>query len=355
MQPIRGFEWNEVVKKGYKIGITVAVLVVFHAAILLAGFLAPYGYATQDRELPFAPPTGIHFVDAAGKWHARPFVYALAYDPSNPNTYQRDTSRQYPVHFLVRGERYKLAGSFTSRWHFFGVDEPGRVFLMGTDAFGRDQFSRFLYGGQLSLLAGLLAAVLSVAIGIAVGGIAGFYGGWIDDVLMRGGELFLALPWLYLLFAVRAALPLHVSQAQVFLLLVCVVGLIGWARPARLIRGVALSARERNSVLAARGFGASDFYLLRRHVLPEAYGVILTQLTLLIPQYILAEVTLTFLGLGVGEPMPSWGSLLTSLQQYYVLSSYWWMFLPAVLLIPLFLAYYAAADAVQERLKSATL
>ncbi|MGB6360128.1 MAG: ABC transporter permease, partial [Candidatus Acidiferrales bacterium] len=174
-------------------------------------------------------------------------------------------------------------------------------------------------------------------------------------VLMRGGELFLALPWLYLLFAVRAALPLQVAQWQVFLLLVVVIGLIGWARPARLIRGIVLSAKERNFVTAARAFGASDAYLLRRHVLPQAYGVMLTQMTLLVPQYILAEVTLTFLGLGVGEPMPSWGSLLASLQQYYVLASYWWMFLPALLLIPVFLAYYAAADALQERVKSVAL
>ena len=141
-------------------------------------------------------------------------------------------------------------------------------------------------------------------------------------------------PWLYLLFAVRAALPLHISEWQVFLLLVAVIGLIGWARPARLIGGVVLSAKERNFVIAARGFGASDAYLLRRHVLPQTGGVVLTQMTLLIPQYVLAEVTLTFLGLGAGEPMPSWGSLLSSLQQYYVLSSYWWMCLPALLLVP---------------------
>jgi len=259
------------------------------------------------------------------------------------------------VHVFVEGAPYKVAGLFTAHAHLFGVDEPGRIFLMGSDSLGRDQLARFLFGGQLSLLAGVLAAVLSLSLGVVVGGIAGFYGGWIDDVLMRGGELFLALPWLYLLFAVRAALPLQVSQGQVFLLLVGVVGLIGWARPARLIRGVTLSARERHFVTAARGFGASSFYLVRRHVMPEAYGVILTQITLLVPQYILAEVTLTFLGLGVGEPMASWGTLLSSLQQYYVLSSYWWMFLPAVLLIPLFLAYYAAADAVQERLKSIAL
>ena len=116
-----------------------------------------------------------------------------------------------------------------------------------------------------------------------------------------------------------------------------------------------LSAKERSFVLAARGFGASDVYLLRRHILPQTYGIVLTQMALLIPQYVLAEVTLTFLGLGVSEPMPSWGSLLSSLQQYYVLSSYWWMFLPAILLIPIFLAYYTAADALQERWKSVSL
>lgn len=341
--------------KNRKLVLVLSVLALSHAVVLFAGFIAPYGYATQNRDCPFAAPTSIHSVDSTGKWHIRPFVYALKVDASNSSACQVDTRARYPLEFLVEGAPYKLAGLIPSRMHLFGVSEPGQIFLMGTDTYGRDQFSRFLFGGQLSLLAGLLAAALSVLLGVVVGGIAGFYGGWIDDVLMRGGELFLALPWLYLLFAVRAALPLHISQAQVFLMLVAVVGVIGWARPARLIRGVVLSARERNSVLAARGFGASDFYLMRRHVLPEAYGIVLTQITLLIPQYILAEVTLTFLGLGVGEPMPSWGSLLSALQQYYVISTYWWMFLPAVLLIPLFLAYYAAADAIQERLKSIAL
>jgi peptide/nickel transport system permease protein len=139
------------------------------------------------------------------------------------------------------------------------------------------------------------------------------------------------------------------------LLLISVIGLIGWARPARLVRGAVLSAKERYFVLAARGFGGSDLYLLRRHVLPQTYGIILTQLALLIPQYILAEVTLTFLGLGVSEPMPSWGSLFAPLQRYSVLASDWWLFLPALILIPLFLTYYAAADAAQERQKSVML
>ncbi|MGH9727699.1 MAG: ABC transporter permease [Candidatus Acidiferrales bacterium] len=342
-------------KNRHKLWGALILLAGLHGLVLFAGFFAPYGSAAQDRELPFAPPTRIHFVDAHGKFHARPFVYGLKDDPRIPGAFAADSTRVYPLHFFVQGSSYKIGGMFPSRLHFVGVSAPGRIFLLGSDGYGRDQFTRFLYGGQISLAAGLIAAALSVPLGVIIGALAGFYGGWIDDVLMRGGELFLALPWLYLLFAVRAELPLHVAQWQVFLLLIAVIGLVGWARPARLIRGVVLSAKERNFVVAARSFGASDAYLLRRHVLPQTYGVILTQAALLVPQYVLAEVTLTFLGLGVGEPMPSWGSLLASLQQYYVLSSYWWMFLPAALLIPVFLAYYMAADALQERLKTVPL
>jgi peptide/nickel transport system permease protein len=322
---------------------------------LFAGFFAPYDFAAQDRDAPFAPPTGIHFVDSSGSFHVRPFVYGPRDSSQSAVNGTADSQQLYPLRWFVRGAPYKIAGVFASQVHLFGVANPTRIFLMGSDAYGRDQFSRFLYGGQISMLAGLIAALLSVSIGVFAGGIAGFYGGWIDEILMRGGELFLALPWLYFLFAVRAALPLHISQWQVFLLLISVMGLIGWARPSRLIRGVVLSAKERNFVLAARGFGASDAYLLRRHVLPQTYAVLLTQITLLVPQYVLAEVTLTFLGLGVGEPMPSWGALLSSLQQYSVLSSYWWMFLPALLLIPLFVVFYAAADALQELHKSVPL
>src|SRR5712692_9452764 len=219
----------------------------------------------------------------------------------------------------------------------------------GFSCSGRDQFSRFLYGGRISIVAGWLAAGLSLALGALIGSLSGFYGKALDQILMRGGELFLALPWLYLLFAVRAFLPLQITPARAFLLVVAVIGLVGWARPARLVRGVVLSAKERNFVLAARGFGASDFYLLRRHILPQVSGVLLTQAALLVPQFILAEVTLSFLGLGVGEPAPSWGNMLASLQEYHVLASYWWMYLPAAALVPLFLGYQLLADALHER------
>jgi len=338
-----------------KLQMALLALGCFHGFVLFAGFFAPYDFSAQDREHSYAAPTRLHFVDAQGHFHLRPFVCGGATEADDLAGNLSDGTSIYAVHFLVRGAPYKIAGIIPARLRLFGVAEPGRVFLIGTDGYGRDQLSRFLYGGQISLLAGLLAAFLAVSLGAVIGALAGFYGGWVDESLMRVAELFLASPWLYLLFAVRAALPLHVPEWQIFILLVGVLGFLGWARPARLVRGVVLSAKERNFVVAARGFGASDTHILRRHVLPQTYGLLLTQVALLVPHYILAEVTLSFLGLGVGEPVPSWGSLLSQLQQYFVLASYWWMFLPALLLVPLFLAYYAIANALQELFQPVTL
>jgi peptide/nickel transport system permease protein len=317
-----------------------AALAISHAVVLLAGFFAPYDFASQNRLLPFSPPTKIHFVDAQGKLHIRPFVYRWKPLEGTVTGYTEDRDVAYAIRFFVSGARYETLGIFGSRRHLFGTDEPARIFLLGSDAYGRDQFSRLLYGGQISLFAGLLATVISLTLGVIVGASAGYFGGWIDDALMRGAEVFLALPWLYLLFAVRAFLPLHITPDQVFTLLIAVIGVIGWARPARLIRGVALSAKEREYVLAAKGFGASDLYILRRHILPQISSVALTQAALFVPRYVLAEVALSFVGLGVTEPAPSWGNMLASLQQFYVIETYWWMLLPAIILIPVFLAYY---------------
>ncbi len=329
--------------------VPLACLAIVHLAVLLAGFIAPYDYAAQDRELPYAPPARIHFFDAQGQFHLRPFVYAREERVGEFRVYQERISQRYPVHFFVHGAAFRLAGILRTDRHAFGVDSPAHISLMGTDGYGRDVFSRVVYGGQISLLAGVLATGLSLLSGAGLGTLAGFYGGWIDAAIMRLAELFLALPWLYLLFAVRAFLPLHISPQEAFLLVIAVIGVVGWARPARLVRGVVLSARERGYVLASRGFGASDFHILRHHIFPQTSGVILTQAALLIPQYILAEVTLSFLGLGVGEPVPSWGSMLASLQQYHVLASCWWMFFPGLVLIPVFMSYSRLSHVLQER------
>ncbi|HEV2489207.1 MAG TPA: ABC transporter permease [Candidatus Acidoferrales bacterium] len=336
-----------------KLWTLVALLGAVHILLIFPGFFAPYDYSAQNRELSYAPPSRIHFFDSPGKFHCRPFVYAMKQGGKTSDSFSEDFVRAYPIQFFVSGAPYSILGMFTSRRHLFGVGAPASISLMGTDEFGRDEFSRVLYGGRISLLAGIVATLVSLSLGAVLGTLAGFYRGWLDVLLMRGVELFLALPWLYLLLTVRAALPLHISTVQTFLVLVAVLGMVGWARPARLVRGVVLSAKERNYVRSARGFGASDFYLLRRHIAPQLSSVLLTQVALLVPQYILAEVTLSFLGLGVSEPVPSWGNLLACLQQYSVLASYWWMLFPMLMIVPLFAGYQALAGELARRSSAA--
>jgi peptide/nickel transport system permease protein len=324
------------------------VLVALHALVVFAGFFAPYDPTEQDRKNVYLPPMRLHFVDHQGHFHVRPFAYALKLAEGSFDQYEEDPTPALRLEFMVGGANYRLLGLLPSRLHLFGA-EGGRIYLLGSDGYGRDQLSRFLYGGRVSLFAGLLGAGVTVLLGLCVGAAAGYYGGWKDDLLMRLAELFLALPWLYLLFALRAFLPLAVGPLEAFLLIIAVLGAVGWARPARLVRGVVLSAKERDFVRAARGFGATDGYLLRRHILPATSSVLLTQAAILVPQFILAEMTLSFLGLGVPEPVPSWGNLLSSLQQYSVLVSYWWMYLPALIMLPFFLGYLGLGSELQER------
>jgi peptide/nickel transport system permease protein len=328
--------------------VLIGLLVGLHAMILFAGLLNPYDPAAQNRDFPYAPPVRVHFVDARG-FHLRLFVYLQA---AGGDGYREDLRHAYPVHFLTRGSAYRILGVFNSNLHLLGVDEPARIFLLGTDAYGRDEFSRLLQGGQISLAAGLLATLLSLVAATVIGTISGYYGKWIDELLMGSAELLLSLPWLYFLLIVRALLPLHVSPTATFMLLIAVIGLIGWARPARLVRGIVLSARTHDYVLVARGFGGSDFYLLRRHILPQTFGVLLTQAALLVPQYVAAEVTLSFFGLGVSEPTPSWGNMLSVLQQYSVLVSYGWLLAPAVALVVTSVMYWLLADIIRDWLQS---
>jgi peptide/nickel transport system permease protein len=319
------------------------VLGALHAMVACAGFLAPYDPVQQDREHPYLPPMRVHVVDQSGHPHLRPFFYAARVREGSFDQFDEDTGKGFPLRFFVTGAQYRLLGFLPCRVHLFGT-EGTRVYLLGSDGFGRDQFSRILYGGQVSLLSGLLGAGFTLFFGAMIGTAAGFYGGWRDVLLMRLAELFLALPWLYLLFALRAFLPLAVSPLKAFLLVIVVLATVGWARPARLVRGVVLSAKERDFVRAARGFGASNAYLLWRHIVPETSSVLLTQAAILIPQFVLAEMTLSFLGLGIPEPAPSWGNLLTTLQHYNVLVSYWWMYLPAVAIVPFFVGYQGLAN-----------
>jgi peptide/nickel transport system permease protein len=329
---------------------SVICLAVIHLSVLLAGFFAPYDFAAQDRDLSFCPPTRIHWVNKEGRLLFHPFVYRWVEQEGEFQRYQEDQRIPYPIHALTRGAKYTIFDTVIWDRHLFGVDQPARLFLMGSDGFGRDLFSRLLFGGKLSLFAGIVATLLSLSFGVILGALAGFYEGWVDALIMRCVELFLALPWLYLLLALRGLLPLRTNPAEAFLLFVIVIGLVGWARPARLVRGVVLSVKASKHLLAARSFGASDLYLMRCHILPEMRGLVLTQAALLIPQYVLAEVTLSFLGLGVGEPVPSWGGMLALLQEYHILVSKWWMFLPGLMLIPVIMSYGMLSNSLQENM-----
>ncbi len=337
-----------------KLWLSGLALIVVHLLVVAAGFFAPYDPKEQHRDFPLAPPMRIRFSDSRGRFHVRPFVcpWLVEGEQEGSPDYREDCSHFSPIQLFVRSETMQEGNVQKPSWHLFGVDAPARVFLLGTDDYGRDVLSRLLYGGQTSLGAGLLAAGLSLSLGVLLGCMSGYLGSWVDDAIMRAAELFMALPWIYLLFAVRAFLPLRLDGRQAFFLLIGVIGLTGWARPSRLIRGVILSAKQRGYVLAARGFGASGVSIVRRHILPEVSSVALTQAALLVPQYILAEVTFSFLGLGIGEPEPSWGNMLASLQTYSTLEGHWWMFASGLALVPVFLLFYSFADSLQKRFQA---
>ncbi len=289
-----------------------AILVLAHVLAGLAGLIAPYGPEQQLREYPWHPPTPLR-LDHAG-------IYVDGPQPAGRTS----------IRWLSNG---------ANGWKLFRAEEPGFIFLLGTDGLGRDQFSRLLHGARVSLYSGLGAAAVSAFLGFWLGGIAGFCGGWIDRLTMGVAEVFLVLPWMYLLLAARAFFPLDSDPALVFTALLLLLGAVGWARPARMIRGIALSTRERDYVLAAKGFGASPAYLLARHVLPPALPTISTYLSTAIPQYIAAEATLSFLGLGFSGSIPSWGTLVSSLANLEVLGAYWWMWIPAAALAGVLACY----------------
>lgn len=322
-------------------------LCAIHAALLAAGVLAPHDPRRQHRDYPIAPPTPLRL----GWEHGRPglVVPSLVADPGRPGVYRHDWSRPLPVRMFVRVESPGEGVRPFPGTRLFGVDPPGTFFLLGTDSLGRDVLSRLLHGGQASLAAALAAAILSLGIAAGLGCLAGYAGGLLDRAVMRAAAVVEALPWMYLLLAVRASLPLDLGATAGFLAVVAVLGLCGWTRPLRPLRALAATARSREYVLAARTFGASHASVLWRHVLPATRGLLSTQASLLVPAYLVSEVTLTFLGLGMAEPIPSWGGMLADLVRFSALGGAWWLWSPAAALAVLFAAYSELGRRLEER------
>jgi peptide/nickel transport system permease protein len=326
--------------------LSVAFLTGTAMVTIFAGFFAPYDPTEQNRGFPFQPPMSLRSFDQENQSPLAANAYQQNQRGAAPSP--QSTVQTTTVRFFAVGVPYRLVGIIPCDRHLFEVAQSSRYFLLGTDALGRDQLSRLLYGGQVTILVGLLGAAIALFLAVPLGAIAGYFGGWSDALLMRTVELFLAMPWLYLLLAVRAFLPLHVQPHATLLLLIVLMGIVGWARPARLVRGVARGTREQEFVLAARSAGAGPALILAKHIVPQTTSVVLTQLTLLIPQYMLAEMTLSFLGLGVSDPFPSWGNMLQAAQQYPVLASAWWLLAPGMIMIPIFWAFAVLADSAQQ-------
>ncbi len=322
-------------------------ILAIHLVVLAAELVAPHDFARQVRTLSFAPPTPPRWIDAEGRFHWRPFVYALQRDPRNPREFIDTTNERHPIRFWVPSEPRQM-GPMVLKYRLFGTSSPTGIHLLGTDRYGRDMFSRILYGARLSLFAGALAGTLAVVLGLIAGTLCVTWGGWVDAFLMRMVELTISLPWLYLLIGVRAFLPLSMDPVPVFVLTIALVGTLGWAVPARLVRGVLKTAREQDYVQAARGFGASEAHLLFKHLLPQTRDTLLTQWALLVPKCVMAEVTLSFFGLGVQEPFPSLGSLISVLTEAHGAMTRVWMFWPAVALGLAILSYHLLAEALQQ-------
>jgi peptide/nickel transport system permease protein len=321
---------------------SLAILLIIHLAVLAGDFLAPHAPRTMHDQYGFHPPmlTRVHWRDEAGRW-TRPFVYGIAVTQASLKGYEgyaEDRARTFPLRCFVRGEPYRVLGLWSSDLHLFGVDAPGVFFLLGSDQFGRDVWARLLAGGRTSLAVALGAVLLSALLGWALGGAAGYAGGRLDFILMRLIELLLAVPSLYLLLIARQSFGDELSAWQVNLLLAALLALTGWATQARVVRGLVLSLKEREFVLAARAVGASDARVLFRHILPHTLPTVLVAATASLPYFIFAEVALSFLGLGVQEPAASWGNLLTVAQNIRYLVDFPWLLWPGA---PLFLVVLA--------------
>lgn len=319
------------------------ILIVLYTLSFLAGFVAPYSFERQDRERFFHPPTTFRIVNG---WLAVPRTESIG----GKATYRIHEDDTAPVRFFVRGEKYKLFGFFPTSVHLFGTDDGHPIYLLGTDQYGRDILSRLLYGSQVSLSIGLIGIALSFTIGMFVGGIAGYFGGRTDNLLMRLVELIMSVPALYLIMALRAVFPPNLTGAQAYLLIVVILSFVGWASMARVIRGMSLSVRERQFVLAARSLGQTTPRIIIRHVLPGTFSYAIVAATLRVPYYILGEVVLSFLNVGVQEPAASWGNMLSAAQNTEYLQNYPWLLAPGAAIFLTVLAFNFLGDGLRDAL-----
>ncbi len=325
----------------------VLVLGFLYTCALLAPFLAPNEVSDQSLDHSFHPPTRLLWQD--GRVHVQIYenmdLSVSAYEPLPGET--------FPLKFFAKGFSYHLLGFIPLDRHLFlpDTDDPrARVYLLGSDNTGRDVFSRLLFGSQISLSIGLVGITITMIMGFLVGGLAGYFGGRVDFIAMRAVEFLMAIPGLYLLLALRATLAPHFDSARMYLLIIIILAFIGWSGTARIIRGLALSLRNRPFVLAAECMGQSTLKILFKHILPNLTSYLLVAATLSIPAYILGEAALSFLGLGIQEPSASWGLMLSQVQnniKIFVLN-FWWLLTPGAAIFVTVIAFNVLGDVLRD-------
>ena len=331
----------------------IIVITLYVVCLFFAEFFSPYKLAAES-EFVEAPPQWPHFRDAEGKWHLQPFVYGYE-ETIDAATRQRsfapDKTKRYPVRLFARAESYKLLGLINWDRHLFGVDpnqEGAHFYLLGTDRLGRDQLSRIIYGGRISLSIGLAGVAMTMFFGATLGAISGYRGGPTDMFVQRAGEFMSAFPDIPLFMALAAIIPETWSPLLVYLGLTLVLAFVRWPGLARQVRGLVLSLREREYVLAAQSFGAGERRILFRHLIPGALSHIIVIITLNLPGMILSEVALSWLGLGIRPPLVSWGVLLQEGGRIRALNFTPWLLFPILFVMVAVLAFNMLGDGLRD-------
>jgi peptide/nickel transport system permease protein len=323
------------------------VVLLFYLAAAFGNFLVPY---TLDKRLSgylYLPPQPIQLFDEGS---LRPFVYGVKaeFGKDLRRVFTPDYTKKIPVRFFAKGEPYKLLGLIPADRHLFLADQGGIVSLLGTDRQGRDMLTRVVLGSQISLTIGLLGVFLSLLFGAVLGVVSGYYGGPVDTAIQRLIELVRCFPSIPLWMALAAALPSTWPPLRTYFAVTLILSLIGWTWLARQLRGIVLSLRQEDYIMAARLAGAGDARIIFRHLIPASFGQIIVVSTLAMPSMILAETSLSFLGLGLRPPLTSWGVLLQEAQNLESLALYPWVFAPALFIVAIVLAFSFLGDGLRD-------